>query len=177
VSCTRRTVLAGTAATLALGASARAADAPKFARAAIDVHHHFLPPFYKPLAKPWLDTFATGVSAVLAWTPEASLAAMDEAAVRTAVLSISSPGVHFGDDRQAAEVARACNDYAAGLCTSHPGRFQFFAALPLPDVDAAIAEAERALALEGCRGVGALPLAELRMRSLVEDSGVEVVGG
>ena len=80
MTCTRRSVLAGTAATLALGASAHAADAPKFARPAIDVHHHFLPPFYKPLAKPWLDKFATGVSAVLAWTPEASLAAM--AAVR-----------------------------------------------------------------------------------------------
>ena len=156
VSCTRRTVLAGTAATLALGASVSAADAPTFARPAIDVHHHFLPPFYKPLAKPWLDKFATGVSAVLAWTPEASLAAMDEAAVRTAILSISSPGVHFGDDRQAADVARACNDYAAGLRKSHPGRFQFFAALPLPDVDAAIREAERALALDGCRGVGVL---------------------
>jgi predicted TIM-barrel fold metal-dependent hydrolase len=149
-------VLAGTAATLALGTSARGADAPTFSRAAIDVHHHFLPPFYKPLAKPWLDKFATGVSAVLAWTPEASLAAMDEAAVGTAILSISSPGVHFGDDRQAAEVASACNDYAAGLCKSHPGRFQIFAALPLPDVDAAIREAERSLALEGCRGVGML---------------------
>jgi predicted TIM-barrel fold metal-dependent hydrolase len=72
------------------------------------------------------------------------------------VLSISSPGVHFGDDRQAAEVARACNDYAAGLCTSHPGRFQFFAALPMPDVEGAIREAERALALEGACGVGLL---------------------
>jgi predicted TIM-barrel fold metal-dependent hydrolase len=155
-SCTRRTVLAGTAATLALGASAGGVGAAKFPRTAIDVHHHFLPPFYKPLAKPWLDKFATGVPAVLAWTPEASLAAMDEAAVRTAILSISSPGVHFGDDRRAAEVARACNDYAAALCREHPGRFQFFAALPLPDVDAAVKEAERALARAGCRGVGML---------------------
>jgi predicted TIM-barrel fold metal-dependent hydrolase len=155
-ACTRRSVLAGTAATLALGASTRAGDAPRFARAAIDVHHHFLPPFYKPLAKPWLDKFATGVAAVMAWTPETSLAAMNEAAIRTAILSISSPGVHFGDDRQAADVARACNDYAARLCKRHPGRFQFFAALPLPDVDAGIREAERALTLDGCRGVGML---------------------
>jgi predicted TIM-barrel fold metal-dependent hydrolase len=167
-------MLAGTAATLALGASTRAADAPPFARPAIDVHHHFLPPFYKPLAKPWLDKFATGVAGVLAWTPEASLAAMDEAVVRTAILSISSPGVHFGDDRQAADVARACNDYAAGLCKAHPGRFQFFAALPLPDVDAAIREAERALAVEGCRGVGMLSnygggyLGEARFKQLFD---------
>jgi predicted TIM-barrel fold metal-dependent hydrolase len=102
---------------------------------------------------------------------------MDEAAVRTAVLSISSPGVHFGDDRQAAEVARACNDYAARLCQDHPGRFQFFAALPLPDVGAAIKEAERALALAGCRGVGMLSnygggyLGEARFKPLFDRLG------
>ena len=149
-------MLAGTAATLALGTSGRGADGPRFATPALDVHHHFLPPFYKPLAKPWLDKFATGVAAVMAWSPEASLAAMDEAAVRTAVLSISSPGVHFGDDRQAVDVARECNDYAVALGAAHPGRFQFFAALPLPDVEGAIREAERALALNGARGVGML---------------------
>jgi len=171
---TRRTMIAGTAATLAVAASGRGADGPRFATSAIDVHHHFLPPFYKPLAKPWLDAFATGVAAVMAWTPESSLAAMDEAGVRTAILSISAPGVHFGDSAQAADVARECNDYAALLCHDHPSRFQFFAALPLPDADAAIREAERALALNGARGVGMLSnyggqyLGEERFRPLFE---------
>ena len=153
---TRRTMIAGSAAALAIPSWSRGADAPSIATPAIDVHHHFLPPFYKPLAKPWLDTFATGVAAVMAWTPEASLAAMDEAAVQTAILSISAPGVHFGDEAQAAEVARECNDYAAALCKDHAGRFRFFAALPLPDVDGAIREAERALSLDGARGIGML---------------------
>jgi predicted TIM-barrel fold metal-dependent hydrolase len=141
---------------MALGRSLRAADAPQFATSAIDVHHHFLPPFYKPLAKEWLDRFATGVDAVMAWTPEASLAAMDEARVDRAVLSISSPGVHFGDNAQARDVARDCNDYAAALGKAHPGRFDLFAVLPMPDVEGAIREAERALALPGARGVGLL---------------------
>lgn len=127
-----------------------------FATSAIDVHHHFLPPFYKPLAKGWMDKFATGVAAVMAWTPEASLAAMDEAKVSRAVLSISSPGVHFGDDAQARALARDCNDYAVALGKQHPGRFALFAALPMPDIDGAIREAERALALDGARGVGLL---------------------
>ncbi|HTM94289.1 MAG TPA: amidohydrolase family protein [Croceibacterium sp.] len=153
--CSRRAVIGGAAA-LALGGSLRAADAPHFATSAIDVHHHFLPPFYKPLAKRWMDRFATGVDAVMAWTPEASLAAMDEARVSRAVLSISSPGVHFGDDAQARDVARECNDYAAALGKAHPGRFDLFAALPMPDVEGAIREAERALALPGARGVGLL---------------------
>jgi predicted TIM-barrel fold metal-dependent hydrolase len=150
----RALVIGGVTATL--GGALRAQSTAGFATSAIDVHHHFLPPFYKPLAKPWLDRFATGVDAVLAWTPEASLAAMDAARVTRAVLSVSAPGVHFGDDAQARSVARDCNDYAAGLGRSHPGRFDFFAVLPMPDVDGAIREAERALALPGARGVGLL---------------------
>ena len=152
----RRAVLSGMAASLAIGESLRAAAPAPFATTAIDVHHHFLPPFYKPLAKGWLDKFATGVAAVLAWTPEASLSAMDEARVSRAILSISSPGVHFGDDAQARDVARDCNDYAVSLGRQHPGRFALFAALPMPDVAGAIREAERALALDGARGVGLL---------------------
>lgn len=153
--CSRRTMLGGAAA-LALGGTLRAAEAPHFSTSAIDIHHHFLPPFYKPLAKPWLDKFATGVDAVMAWTPEASLAAMDEANVSRAVLSISSPGVHFGDDARARDLARQANDYALALRKAHPGRFDLFAVLPMPDVDGAIREAERALALEGVRGIGLL---------------------
>jgi len=146
----------GGATALALGGTLRAADAPQFATSALDVHHHFLPPFYKPLVQGWMDRFATGVDAVMAWTPEASLAGMDEARVSRAVLSVSSPGVHFGDDAQARDVARECNDYAVALGKAHPGRFDLFAALPLPDVEGAIREAERALTLPGARGVGVL---------------------
>ena len=156
MTCSRRTLLGGVAATVALGGHLRAAPAAQFATRAIDVHHHFLPPFYKPLVKGWMDKFATGVAAVMAWTPEASLAAMDEARVSRAVLSISSPGVHFGDNAQARDLARECNDYAVTLGNQQPGRFDFFAALPMPDVTGAILEAERALALDGARGVGLL---------------------
>ncbi len=73
-----------------------------------------------------------------------------------AVLSISSPGVYFGNDAQARDVARECNDYAVVLGKEHPGRFAFFAALPMPEIDGAIREAERALAFDGARGVGLL---------------------
>ena len=50
----RRTALAGGAALLLTGSRRVGAEAG-FATAAIDVHHHYLPPFYKPLARPWLD--------------------------------------------------------------------------------------------------------------------------
>jgi predicted TIM-barrel fold metal-dependent hydrolase len=153
----RRGVVGGGAAALLLGPGIRAsAQQPRFAQPAIDVHHHYLPPFYKPAVKGWMDKFATGVDAVMAWTPEASLKAMDEANVERAVLSISSPGTHFGDAAQARLLARDCNDYAAALGHACLGRFAFFAALPMPDVEGAIREAERALKLEGAKGIGLL---------------------
>jgi predicted TIM-barrel fold metal-dependent hydrolase len=173
MSCSRRAFLGGAGATLALAIASRTA-AYQFPTRAIDVHHHFLPPFYKPLVSGWMDKFATGVAAVMAWTPEASLAAMDEANVSRAVLSISSPGVHFGDNAQARDVARQCNDYAVQLGKQQFRRFDFFAALPMPDVDGAIREAERALALDGARGVGLLSnyggryLGEAEFRPLFE---------
>ena len=42
-------------------------------------------------------------------------------------------------------IIRICNEVAAKLKREHPGRFLFCAALPLPDVDAAIREAVYAL--------------------------------
>ncbi len=95
-----------------------------------------------------MDMFATGVDAVMAWIPEASLTAMDGVKVEPAVPSVSSPGVHFGDAAQARDVARECNDYAMRLGRTHPGRFGLFAALPMPDVEGTILEAERALSLD-----------------------------
>ena len=149
-------MLQGGAAALILGGATRATGQPQFTTSAIDVHHHFLPPFYKPLVQSWMNKFATGVDAVMAWTPEASLTAMNEANVGRAILSVSSPGVHFGDDAEAGRFARECNDYAATLARAHVDRFGFFAALPMPDVDGAIREAERALKLDGSHGVGLL---------------------
>ncbi|WP_405063876.1 amidohydrolase [Kribbella sp. NBC_01505] len=60
-----------------------------------------------------------------------------------AVLSIPSPGVHFGDDFRAQVLSRRVNELAAELCRDHPGR-TFLASLPLPDVDAALAELDYA---------------------------------
>ncbi|MBF4618471.1 amidohydrolase family protein [Clavibacter sp. VKM Ac-2873] len=79
------------------------------------------------------------------WDPEAAIAMMDEAGIQTGILSMSAPGVHFGDDAAARVLARDLNDYQAELVRSRPDRFGHFAVLPLPDFDGAVAEAVRAL--------------------------------
>ncbi|XPP27064.1 MAG: amidohydrolase family protein [Leucobacter sp.] len=70
---------------------------------------------------------------------------MNTTGVAQSVLSISSPGVFFGDAGAAIELARLCNDFALNECGQSKGRFLLFGALPLPEVGAAIAEAKRVL--------------------------------
>ena len=70
---------------------------------------------------------------------------MDEAGIQTSVLTMSAPQPFFGDVAESAAICRKFNEEAAALKALHPGRFLFCAALPLPDVEAAIAEARYAL--------------------------------
>ena len=60
------------------------------------------------------------------------------------MLSISEPGVHFGDDAKARTLARDCNEYGVTLMQKYRGRFGLLAILPLPDVDGSLKEIEYA---------------------------------
>lgn len=71
---------------------------------------------------------------------------MDEAGVEVQVLSHTVPGVQQDlEAGRAVELARAANDYLAGVIKQHPSRFAGFAALPLQDPAAAVAELHRAV--------------------------------
>ena len=102
----------------------------------IDMHHHFAPPAWvlavtgRPLLQP----------ANARWTPEQSIEDMARGGVAAAVVSVTNPGLWFGDPVQARLLARACNDYGASLVQAHSRSFGLFAAMPLPDVDATLAE-------------------------------------
>ena len=65
---------------------------------------------------------------------------MDRLGIATSLLSISSPGVHLADEPAARDLAREVNEAGRRAVVDHPGRFGLFGSLPLPDVDAAIAE-------------------------------------
>lgn len=78
---------------------------------------------------------------------------MDRHGIATGVLSVSTPGVHLGNDTEARKWARDVNEYTADLVRADPGRFGLFATLTLPDVEGAIAEAEYALDTLHANGV------------------------
>ena len=106
----------------------------------IDVHAHLLPGFYVEQATAAGHAHPDGMGAWPAWSVQAHLDLMDRGGIRTAMLSMSSPGVHFGDDKAARALARSVNEYTAQLVHDHPGRFGDFASLPLPDVDGSLEE-------------------------------------
>lgn len=122
----------------------------------IDVHHHFVPEAYKDaLAAAGAACPPPGFQAPLRdWTLARSLAAMDEAGIATAILSITTPGIHFGDNAAAKRLARACNEVGARMVTDHPRRFGLFAALPLPDIEASLSEIGYALDVLKSDGIG-----------------------
>lgn len=82
---------------------------------------------------------------------------MSVANVSKSILSISSPGTHLvpGNDALSRSLTRECNAYAARLKKEMPEKFGFWAALPLPDVSAALEEIDAAVE-EGCDGFGLL---------------------
>ncbi|MEV6128076.1 amidohydrolase family protein [Streptomyces violaceusniger] len=119
--------------------------------ARIDVHQHIVPPIWaQTLAAHGLDS---GGWAIPAWSPTSAIAMMDQQGIATGVLSVTSPGVHLGSDAQARDLARAVNEYGAEVVRDHPNRFGHFASVPLPDVDAALAETAHALDTLGADGV------------------------
>lgn len=128
-------------------------DQAPSAQPRIDVHAHYLPDDYRAAALAAGQEQPDGMPELPAWNVHDALAIMDQLNIRTAMLSVSSPGVHFGDDTAARALARSVNEQGAALVRDHPGRFGLFAALPLPDVGGAIAEAAYALDELGADGV------------------------
>lgn len=119
----------------------------------IDVHQHFLPEVYgQALAKAGLRTVDGGMP-VPAWSAEAAIAMMDRQQIETAMISLSSPSTHFLAPGQRAGLARQVNEAGAALVAAHPGRFGYFATLPMPDVAASLAEMTHAFEVLGGDGV------------------------
>jgi len=79
---------------------------------------------------------------------------MEKGGCAAAVISVTNPGLWFGDNAVTNRLARACNDYGAMLVQKYPTRFGMFAAMPLPDVDATLKEIAYAYDTLKADGIG-----------------------
>lgn len=123
----------------------------------IALEEHFITPELEPhmrAAMPRVSAEgADHLSQLMLDFGERRLAAMDEAGVDIAVLSISGPGVQAEPDPAAAvKLARDANDRLAEEVGKQPARYRGFAHLPMQDVPAAIAELERCVSELGFVG-------------------------
>ncbi len=118
----------------------------------IDVHHHVLPKFYRETLKK-VSSITSMFGVMLPdWTLEAHLEVMDRNKIAVGMASIPA-GFYYESNEFARDLARQCNEFLARMRSEHPTRFGAFAALPVPDVDAALTEATYALDTLGLDGV------------------------
>lgn len=118
----------------------------------VDIHHHALSAGIIELVRELGLPTPAGQ-----WQLSETLDLMDANNIEASVISNVIPCDMLGDKAVAARLARQANDEAAEVVRTQPGRFGFFAILPLPDVDLALEEAARALDELGADGVALLP--------------------
>ena len=164
----RRTLLkalGGGLATAAFAPSAALAAGQTARRGIIDVHAHVAVPTYlAALAEGGVrppgyvargqtaSPTSGGQSADNPAAMAGRLAMMDRAGVAMQIL-FPSLAPYLVDQALAVRAARLANDRHAALVQAYPGRFLGLAALPLPHIDAALAELRRGLDDLGLAGV------------------------
>lgn len=102
-------------------------------------------PGYRHASRPGFAELLTDVG-------KGRIAAMDEAGIDLAILSLAVPGVEQLDGREAVQLARACNDELATAIERYPGRLSGFAAMPIGAPEEAADELERAVRQLGFPG-------------------------
>ena len=108
------------------------------AQGVVDVHSHIITPEFVSALENEGRLLDEGFP-LPKYDTEAHLKWMDETGIQTSVLTLAAP------QPTSADVVRQANETAASIKKEHPGRFLFCAALPLPNVGAAIREAVYAL--------------------------------
>ena len=143
----------------------------------IDIFNHFMP-------KAYLDRLAALIPGHVATTAfprlktlvdvDSRLRLLDEYGDFAQVLSLANPPLELvaGPDVTPG-LARLANDSLAEICRKHPDRFPaFIAALPMNNVEASLAELDRAVTQLGARGiqvftnVAGIPLSDAKFRPL-----------
>jgi 6-methylsalicylate decarboxylase len=104
----------------------------------IDVHHHFNPTGKDNEGNPWSVQMA-----------------LDELCCQGVSTAIASLGpVNDASSKERPCRVRMWNEWSAGICRDHPGRFGLFASIPVPNIDLAVAEVAYAYDVLNADGIG-----------------------
>jgi predicted TIM-barrel fold metal-dependent hydrolase len=125
----------------------------------LDMFAHLFPrPFYEAMVKKstkasYMERRAKAIPILV--DLEQRFRVMDQFPDYQQVLSLASPPIEeAGSPEVAAELARIANDSMAELVAKHPQRFpSFAAAVPMNNMDACVAEVDRAITQLGAGGV------------------------
>lgn len=124
----------------------------------IDIFNHFMPKAYfdrLAAVKPDLPVLELFPRLRTIVDLDARLRLLDEFGDLQQVLSLANPPPEVaGPPEVAAELAKIANDSLAEICRSHPDRFPtFIAAVPMNNIEAALAEIDRAVNQLNARGI------------------------
>lgn len=110
---------------------------------------HCVPDWYRSIVP------LTGGNPTPQWNISGHLSFMSAQGISRAVLAFSSPGatVYPGDEGATIALARLINEQSAAFARAYPDQFTFYAVVPLPYTQAAIAEAHYALDTLGAAGI------------------------
>jgi predicted TIM-barrel fold metal-dependent hydrolase len=140
---TRRTALAmGGSLALAAGTGLKTLRAAESGRL-IDVHHHYFAPGW--MAKFKKEITESNGARFFSWTVQTALDEMDKTGCAIAIVTCGGPGTWNGDVELSRSVSRDVNEFGARMVRDHPGRFGFFASVPLPDTEGSLKEIEYSL--------------------------------
>ncbi len=146
------------AALMLIGCANSNEEMSKCENALVDYHAHAIPDSYRELVAKHGMSLDEGFP-LPQWSAEAHMQMMAEAGIDRAILTLPAPHPYFGDQTECTAACRQLNEELANLVKSQNGTepvespFAFAATLPLPDVQAAIAEARYALDTLGAVGV------------------------
>ncbi len=120
----------------------------------VDVHaHHYPEKYVSCLTRYGKDTSHAGKAPGAGVTLDQRLDLLDSSGIRVQVLCVGAQQPYFAKAEEATTAAKMANDLYAEVCKKYNGRFEAFAAVPLPHVDAALGEVQRALDELGMVGV------------------------
>ena len=120
----------------------------------IDVHAHAFPPEFMKMLR---SSAAAPLDIRNNWEWDESrfLAEMDRWRITMQILSLPHIYEYYDSENAAlgVELCRCANDEFGEICARRSRRFRFFAAPPLPDIERACAELDRARTVPGFSGI------------------------